>query len=264
MNNPEKNLVNNIDNNITNENNQNQDNNNPNFTKKDTESAFSENNLSNHSNSDDDVNNPLNIIKTFKVILLGDASVGKTSIFKRFITGDFTGNYECTLSVEYKSKFLRLDEYLYAKVTIWDTLGAEKYRSITKQYFKGTQGVLLIFDLTEINSFNNLNKWLDDISDGAERNAEIILVGNKSDLPNRSVSREEAEKFAKEYGYEYYETSAKEGTNILLVFEMLTKNMNKKYEKEENKINGLHSTYVARLMELNKKNKMEEDNYKCC
>ena len=78
------------------------------------------------------------------------------------------------------------------------------------------------------------------------------------------MSREEAEKFAHEYGYEYYETSAKEGSNILLVFEVLTKNMNKKNEKEENDINELQSTYIARLMKLDKRNKEEEENQKCC
>lgn len=265
MNDKEEILVNDINLNPTNEIGQNQNNNNyqP-LIKKDAENAFFENNLLNNSNSDDDINNPLNIINLFNVILLGDVSVGKTSIFKRFITGDFTGNNECTLSVEYKSKYLKLDENLYAEVIIWDTLGAEKYKSITKQYFKAAQGILLIFDLTVISSFNNLNKWLDNISDEVKGNAEIILVGNKSDLPNRVVSREEAEKFAHEYGYEYYETSAKEGSNILLVFEVLTKNMNKKNEKEENDINELQSTYIARLMKLDKRNKEEEENQKCC
>lgn len=203
--------------------------------------------------------------QNYKVILLGDSGVGKTSIFNKFLIGEFNTDYQCTLNCEYKTKLIKIDKSSYAKLTIWDTVGSEKYRSITRQYFRGADGVLLIFDLTEEISFNNLIKWLNDIRDFGESYTEIIIVGNKSDLENRKVSYDQAQKFVKDNGYTYFETSAKEGTNILLIFEGLAFEMSRRADSgDDNILLNSQSSYIARRVELNKKLLDDRKNASCC
>ena len=172
--------------------------------------------------------------RDFKVILLGNQAVGKTSIFNKFTTGEYSNNYHATLTVEFRSKLLKLSKNLYAKCTIWDTVGTEKYRSITKQYFHGANGIILIFDLTEIKTFNDLESWIKDVKEECDENTVIYIVGNKSDLKDkRNVSENQIKDFYSKYGYKYFETSAKEGTNVLFVFEQLSIDMNYFYEKQK-------------------------------
>ena len=199
----------------------------------------------------------------FSVILVGDSGVGKTSILKRFINGEFTEKMQCTIDIEFKTKNLKIDKNLYANLKIFDTAGQEKYRALTKSYFRNADGVILVFDLTDENSFNRINKWINDINENSE-NVEIILVGNKADLNDRQISKTKAENLANEKNYKYIETSAKDGTNILLLFEELATGMHKK-RQDDNSIVEIASvdTYIFRRAELNKllKNKKEK---KCC
>ena len=200
----------------------------------------------------------------FTVILVGDSNVGKTSILKKFIDGTFANKLACTINVEFLAKNLKIDKNLYAKLTIYDTAGQEKYRSLTRQYYHKANGIILVFDLTNENSFNKLNIWIKEINDNAG-NVEVFLVGNKSDLEGRKISKNKAENFAKEKNLKYIETSAKEGTNILLLFEELSIGMNKRRNEEStsNVEMGSIDTYIYRRSELNKelKNKKEA---KCC
>ena len=199
----------------------------------------------------------------FNVILVGDSGVGKTSIFKRFISGEFTEKTICTIDVEQSTKFLKIDKNLYAQLKIHDTAGQEKYRAITKSYFRTAEGIILVFDLTDENSFNRINKWINDIDDNT-KNVEIVMVGNKADLNDRQVSKINAENLAYEKNFKYIETSAKDGTNILLLFEELATGIYKR-KQEDNSICEIKSvdTYIFRRTELNKliKNKKEK---KCC
>ena len=199
----------------------------------------------------------------FKVILVGDSGVGKTSILKRFISGEFTEKMHCTIDVDISTKFLKIDKNLYAMLKIHDTAGQEKYRAITKSFFRTAEGVILVFDLTDENSFNRINKWINDINENTE-NVEIVMVGNKADLNDRQVSKIKAENFAYDKNFKYIETSAKDGTNILLLFEELATGIYKR-RKEDNSICDIKSvdTYIFRRTELNKliKNKKEK---KCC
>ena len=200
----------------------------------------------------------------FNVILVGDSNVGKTSILKKFIDGSFANKLTCTISVEYFAKNLKIDKNLYAKLAIYDTAGQEKYRSLTRQYYHNANGVILVFDLTNENSFTKLNGWIKEINDNAG-NVEIFLVGNKSDIEDRKITKIKAENFAKEKNLKYIETSAKEGTNILLLFEELSMGMNKRRNEEStsNVEMGSVDTYICRRSELNKelRNKKEA---KCC
>ena len=180
---------------------------------------------------DIDLNNEnLNIYK-FKIILLGDVGVGKTAIFQRFITNKFSIDYHCTISCEYKVHSIKLNNNALVKLNLWDTAGTEKFQSVTRSYYKNSNGIVLIFDLTSRKSFNQLKKWVNEINDYCPKESEIILVGNKSDCNDRTIEKEEAQLFAKKNNYDYIETSALNGTNVLLLFETLSKKL---VEKEKN------------------------------
>ena len=196
-------------------------------------------------------------------ILVGDSNVGKTSIVNKFISGTFEPKAKCTINVEFNTKNLKIDNNLYADLKIYDTAGQEKYRALTKSYYRNADGIILVFDLTNESSFNKLNKWINDINEST-KNIEIILVGNKADLINRKISKTQAENFAKENKYKYIETSAKEGTNILLLFEELASSISKKKQEESSIIdfNNL-STYVNRREELNKELRDKKEK-QCC
>ena len=200
---------------------------------------------------------------SYTVILVGDSNVGKTSILKKFITGDFNNQTVSTINVEFRSKNLKIDKDLYAELKIFDTAGQEKYRSLTKQYYKNADGVILVFDLTVEDSLIKLKSWINDINENAG-NVEIILVGNKADLFDRKINETEAEAFAKEKNFKYIETSAKEGTNILLLFEEIAMGINKR-KQESSSVVDIKSvnTYVFRRAELNKELKQEKES-KCC
>ena len=254
--------------------NQNEENNDENYVNNDivTEELDANNLKENHDNyidlNDSNIDEKLDLedSKTldFNVILLGDSNVGKTSILYKFIDGTFSDLLTSTINVEFKAKNLKIDKNLYAKLAIYDTAGQERYRAITRQYYHNANGVILVFDLTNEISFTKLNGWIKDINDNAG-NVEVILVGNKSDLEDRKITKYKAENYAKEKNVKYIETSAKEGTNILLLFEELSIGMNKRRndESSSNVELGSIQTYIFRREELNKelRNKKER---KCC
>ena len=200
---------------------------------------------------------------SYTVILIGDSNAGKTSIMNKFITGEFKEHITATINVEYCFKNLKIDKNLYAELKILDTAGQEKYRAITKSYYRNADGIILVFDLTEEDALLKLKSWINDIND-IVGNIEIILVGNKTDLLDRKISQAKAEAFAKEKNYKYLETSAKDGTNILLLFEELAIGMNKRKQDDSSlcEINCVN-TYVNKRSELNKILKKEKEN-KCC
>ena len=172
--------------------------------------------------------------KEFKVVLIGSTSVGKTSIFNKFMTGDFSPTYKSTITAEFKTKYLKIDNDLYVKLILWDTCGSEKYRAITKQYYRGANGIILVFDLTDQNSFNDIkNIWINDIKNYGEKKIQIFIVGNKLDLiEKRTVSESQVINYCRENGYKYIEASAKEGINILKIFEELSYELVSNFEKQ--------------------------------
>ena len=199
----------------------------------------------------------------YKIILVGDSGVGKTSILKKFINNEFNEDIKCTINIDFFSKSIKIDKNLYTNLKIYDTAGQEKYRALIKQYYQGTDGIILVFDLTNENSFNKLKSWINEVSDNTEK-AQIILVGNKADLIERKIDEETAENFAKQRDMKYIETSAKEGTNILLLFEELALDINKKKQNDSSVVELEHvDTYVFRRREINKEIKNKKEN-KCC
>jgi len=161
----------------------------------------------------------------FKVIVVGDAAVGKTSLMFRFVHGSFAKDYKMTIGVNFATKLLKLDDGTNVKLSIWDTAGQERFHFLLPSYYDGSSGGLIVFDVTRRESFTNLPKWIDQVR-GKVNNAPLLLIGNKADLEDlRAVQTEEARQFATQHGLVYTETSAKDGTNVNDVFAALTQFM---------------------------------------
>ncbi len=154
-----------------------------------------------------------------KLLTIGDQFVGKSSIINRYIDDKFNEDIKPTLAIDYKTKMIQKGENLI-KISIYDTAGEEKYRHLIKNYYNGSNGILLVFDITDKNSFDNLNFWLDELEKNCNlNNLYIFLVGNKTDLKKeRKVSYDEAKNFADMKKIPYIEISAKTGDNIDKLF----------------------------------------------
>ena len=152
------------------------------------------------------------------LITLGDSAVGKTSLIGRYINNNFINNYISTFGADSQFKKTRLQNGQEIKVRITDTAGQERYHAIAANYIKKANGILLVYDITNKDSFENVNKWAQEIRDKSEDSIPIVLIGNKLDLEEeRQKNKEEGEEFAKKYcdgGIKFYETSCKTGENI--------------------------------------------------
>ena len=206
----------------------------------------------------------------FKIILLGDSNVGKTSIFNRFLENTFNETYECTVQAEYKYKAIFPDLNTEVKLHIWDTSGSEKYKSITQQYYRDAHGIILIFDVCNRNSFNNLNNWISEIKNNCLSECQVIIVGNKNDIKDRIVSMDEGINFTKKFGYNYIDASAKSGYNILLIFDTISQKIMKIFKEDEAKnnsinINKKNFSLSEELIKKNKEaNRKEKKKKSCC
>lgn len=151
---------------------------------------------------------------SLKIVVVGDSGVGKTCLLIRFVRDIFDEECQPTLGVEFLTKIVQTEQHRI-QLQLWDTAGQELFRSVTRGYYRGSAGALLVFDLTNRDSFDNITSWLTDIRNVARADVVTLLIGNKADLADkRQVSTEEAEAFAKEKGMQYFETSAKTGANI--------------------------------------------------
>ena len=150
----------------------------------------------------------------FKILLLGDSGVGKSCIIIRYIENNFSNNLMNSIGVDFKLKNIEIDSKKI-KLQIWDTAGQERFKTITTSYYKGAHAILVVFDITDRDSFDHVRNWMADIDKFAKEGVLRILVGNKCDLMNnRQVSTEEAKEIANKYGIKYIETSAKDTINI--------------------------------------------------
>ena len=175
-------------------------------------------------------------ILQFKIILIGDQSVGKTSIMSKFIYQDFKASYQATIGVDYKTKEIYLNNNtIGASLRIFDTCGQERFRSITRNYFKNSNGVFLVFDLANKNSVKNLNIWYKDIENNVDKDCVVFVIGNKMDLKDRDYSiAQEGKQFAKEKGLNYFEVSAMTGAGVNNIFEKMTKILVNNFKKGQN------------------------------
>ena len=168
----------------------------------------------------------------FKIILIGDAATGKTNILSKYINNKFELESKATIGVELSCKTFMINNDK-VNVQIWDTAGQERYKSMTKAYFKGALGALVVYDITNKKTFENTDKWISDLKNSSDKNISIILLGNKSDLEDkRQVSKEEGEIKAKNMGMAFLETSALNGNNIELAFKTLIDEVYDRCHKE--------------------------------
>ncbi|KAH0788109.1 small GTP-binding protein [Histomonas meleagridis] len=157
-------------------------------------------------------------VVSYKFIIIGSSGVGKTAILKRLVEDIFIEESQSTIGVEFDSTILNIDNRR-VKLQIWDTAGQERFRSIAKAYYRNAVGVILVFDITDRESFDELTSWLNDIHSLCDPNAVVQLIGNKADLSSRRVvTLSEAEQFASNQKMQYLETSAKTADNVREAF----------------------------------------------
>ena len=157
----------------------------------------------------------------FKVLLLGNSNVGKSSLFLRFVDDIWNDTFVPTIGVDFKIKTFEIDSKKI-KMQIWDTAGQERFKNIIASYYRGAHGILLLYDVTDKDSFKNLSNWLIEIEKNASKNVLKVLIGNKSDLEDkRLVSYNQGKEFADTYGLKFIETSAKKNLNVNEAFETL-------------------------------------------
>lgn len=198
----------------------------------------------------------------FKVLLIGNSSVGKSSLLLRFVDNAWSDLFVPTIGVDFKIKTMTIDSK-NVKLQIWDTAGQERFKNITASYYRGAHGILVVYDITDMESFKNINNWLIEIEKNANKNVYKILIGNKCDLEEkRTVSTQQGKELAETYGMQFIETSAKSNTNVSEAFELLGKEIMKLSlnDKEKN-----YSNPNRNRLNLNK---AEEIQYKkqggCC
>lgn len=157
----------------------------------------------------------------FKILIIGNSSVGKTSFLFRYADDSFTSAFVSTVGIDFKVKtVIRREKRM--KLQIWDTAGQERYRTITTAYYRGAMGFILMYDVTNEDSFSSVQDWVTQIKTYSWDNAQVILVGNKSDMQaERVVTYDRGKQLADQLGLEFFETSAKENINVKDVFERL-------------------------------------------
>ena len=152
--------------------------------------------------------------KTLKIIILGSSEVGKTCILNRYFHNEFKENLLSTIGIDFQTKFFKFDDQK-VKANYIDTAGQEKFRAISVNYLKGTDGVILVFDITNKETFDLLETWLKELKDTNKADVSKVLIGNKSDLSGeRQVTVEDAQYLADTMKCKYFEASAKSGENI--------------------------------------------------
>jgi len=166
-----------------------------------------------------------------KIIIVGDQSVGKTNLINRYVKGEFSEDYMITIGMDFLTCNLELEDKIF-KLRLWDTAGSERFRSVTKGYYSNSCCAIIVYDITDQNSFNSVKQWIEDCQSYASKNIHLILVGNKIDLKEqRKVNKEDAKSLSEEYGMDFFETSAKSGENIDELFLSICKNISRKIDE---------------------------------
>jgi small GTP-binding protein len=171
----------------------------------------------------------------YKVLLLGDSTVGKTCFLLRYCDKTFEDAHLTTVGLDYRLKSMVLKNGKNVKLQIWDTAGQDRFRAITKNYYKGANGIILIYDVTNLQSYENVKNWIAQIKESANQNVIIYLVGNKIDIKeeDRCVKTEDGKKLAEEFKLPFFESSAKIGININEIFEQIVEKIDEVYSQLE-------------------------------
>ena len=193
-----------------------------------------------------------------RLMLIGDSNVGKTSIIKRYCNNQFSPSYISTVGIDFETKYLRLNGKTI-NLQIWDTAGQERYKVLAKNYFKNSDGFIIVYDITDKKSFNNVVNWITQIKDSASENVKCVLLGNKCDLEElRQVDINQGKDLANNYNFKFYETSAQKGNNIQKVFTDLVKG----FLNDDNFINDSERSSVS--TEQRNLRRARNQQKKCC
>ena len=196
---------------------------------------------------------------TFKIVMIGDSGVGKSCILLRFADDKFNENFYATIGVDFRFKNVMVDDKS-VKLQIWDTAGQERFKTITSAYYRGADGIIIVYDITDRNSFAHIKDWLDDVNKYTDDNPLKIIVGNKIDLiKDKQINNNDMKTMTAQTGIEIIECSAKDSIKINDLMEIMTKKLIEKKKNEGNK----NSTKNMVLNDINNKNK-EINNKGCC
>ena len=205
---------------------------------------------------DDEFGPEMRYNQLYKIILIGDTNVGKTSIISKYLTGVFPqpSSVIPTIAAEFATKIIQIKEGGYIKAQIWDTAGQERYKSITYHHYRKSAGGLIVYDITKRSSFDNIQLWLNDLKQLADKECIIALIGNKLDIvqnneKKREVTKEEAQSFAYLNHLLFYETSAYNDDKINDIFEEILQNI----YNERRKIYSLSHDNDDKKIKLNVK-----------
>ena len=194
---------------------------------------------------------------TFKILTIGESGVGKTCVLRRFVENKFLKNHLATIGIDFKTKTLNINNQ-EIKLKIWDTAGQERFRNITTQYYKGADGIVLVYDVTDEASYEKIKDWMDQILSNTQRDEiGLVLLGNKCDVEPRVVTEDLGNKMAEELKTSYFETSALTGQGIKEAFEKLTRDIMKKRGVGETNSDG-------RGVYLKNKKKNGKNDKDCC
>mmetsp|Transcript_11673 Transcript_11673/g.29973 ORF Transcript_11673/g.29973 Transcript_11673/m.29973 type:complete len:212 (+) Transcript_11673:82-717(+) len=169
----------------------------------------------------------------FKLLLIGDSGVGKTSVLFRFSDDAFNSTFISTIGIDFKIRTIELGDKKI-KLQIWDTAGQERFRTITTAYYRGAMGILLVYDITNEKSFENIKTWIKNIEQHASADVEKMILGNKCDMEDkRRISTEQGKQLAEEYGVKFMETSAMNRTNVEQAFTEIATDIKRKMDAKE-------------------------------
>jgi small GTP-binding protein len=198
-------------------------------------------------------------IVSYKIILLGDTAVGKTSLILRFCNNEFQEKSIATVGVDTKKIYYKYQDKKMA-LDIWDTAGQERFKSLAKNSFKGADGIILVYDLAVKKTFQNIKNWYNNIKESIDiSNVAIIIVGNKSDIPDKEVKKEISDKFCEQYKLQTIETSCKDNINVHEAFNLLIEEMLKLDDAQKQQNKRRQSKLGASTFSNHKKGKK-----KCC
>ena len=203
----------------------------------------------------------------FKIIIIGNCGVGKSSLVNQGVLEKFSSNYQTTLGFDFFSMFVKIEDK-EIRLQIWDTCGQEKYRSLIKNFYRNTSMALMVYSIDDKDSFKDIDLWIKELKICSNPDSQMILIGNKSDLENRQVSTEMGKKFAENYDFaDFMETSAKTGFNTQKVFVESAKILYNDYKnyKKRGKSNDSFSSYIkSDSSSLRSKDLDEATSFGCC
>ncbi|XP_044743245.1 ras-related protein Rab-8A-like [Chrysoperla carnea] len=189
----------------------------------------------------------LDFSATYKVLVLGDSNVGKTCIVHRYCDERYYDTYISTIGIDFKQKIINLDG-VPIKLQIWDTAGQERFRTLTTAYYRGAMGILLMYDVTSMDSFNHLDYWLRNIQENASPDVVKVLAGNKCESNDRAVDAERGQKIADNFDMPFFEVSCKQNINVEEAFITLARKIREQrerkgdaFEENEKPTEGLHT-----------------------